>query len=150
VIASRKKGGQVQYLVKWIGWDDEDNTWEPKENLENSLPLIDAFELQKEGIYQSPVAQGVVRVVTEFTGDADSLVALFKPCIKSTRAEEGCIQYDLLQGDDGAFRLIEAWISEEVMAANAEKEHSATLQAGLIEAGTVVTSGKYKCIETSA
>jgi len=147
VVASRKKGGKVQYLTKWIGWPDEDNTWEPKENLENSLPLIEAFELQKEGIYQSPVEQGKVRVVSEFSGDAEALVPLFMPCIKATRAEEGCIQFDLLQGEDGSFRLLEAWISEEAMAAHAETDHAKALQAGLVEAGVALTTSKFTCVE---
>lgn len=30
IIDSRVKNGVKEYLLKWIGYDDKDNTWEPE------------------------------------------------------------------------------------------------------------------------
>jgi len=39
----RMKKGKVEYLVKWIGWSSDDNTWEPVGNLE-CPEIISAYE----------------------------------------------------------------------------------------------------------
>ncbi|KAK4748054.1 hypothetical protein SAY87_014640 [Trapa incisa] len=40
----RIRKGKVQYLIKWRGWPETANTWEPLENLMSCSDVIDAFE----------------------------------------------------------------------------------------------------------
>ena len=41
-------GNQVEYLVKWKGYDDpDDNTWEPADNLREAKVAIDMFEKEE-------------------------------------------------------------------------------------------------------
>ncbi|XP_026388765.1 uncharacterized protein LOC113283648 [Papaver somniferum] len=40
----RVSKGQTQYLIKWLGWPESHNTWEPIENLQECLDIVAAFE----------------------------------------------------------------------------------------------------------
>uniref|UniRef100_I1QTE6 Chromo domain-containing protein n=1 Tax=Oryza glaberrima TaxID=4538 RepID=I1QTE6_ORYGL len=42
----RLRKGKLQYLVKWRGWPESANTWEPLENLSACSDIIDAFEMR--------------------------------------------------------------------------------------------------------
>jgi len=43
VLAARKRGKGIQYLVKWEDYGDEENTWEPRRNSKNAHEAIKDF-----------------------------------------------------------------------------------------------------------
>ncbi|OQR79952.1 chromobox protein3-like [Tropilaelaps mercedesae] len=44
ILEKRIKSNKVWYLLKWKGYPDSDNTWEPADNLEDCRDLIRDFE----------------------------------------------------------------------------------------------------------
>uniref|UniRef100_A0A1I7XRS5 Chromo domain-containing protein n=1 Tax=Heterorhabditis bacteriophora TaxID=37862 RepID=A0A1I7XRS5_HETBA len=46
LLKERKRKGKVEYLVKWKGWSNKHNTWEPIENVLDDR-LLEEYEKQK-------------------------------------------------------------------------------------------------------
>ena len=48
VVESRMKRGKKEYKVRWAGYTEEDDTWEPEENLSDSLyKLTEEYDKEK-------------------------------------------------------------------------------------------------------
>lgn len=47
ILDKRVRQGRIEYLLKWKGYPDSENTWEPKENLD-CPELINDFEEKKK------------------------------------------------------------------------------------------------------
>jgi len=48
IVGKKTEKGKVLYNVKWKGFDDDDNTWEPLSNLSNCINLVEAFDSAEE------------------------------------------------------------------------------------------------------
>ena len=48
IVSKRVVGGKTQYLLKWKGYDSEENTWEPEENLD-CQDLLEEFNRKTGG-----------------------------------------------------------------------------------------------------
>ena len=48
VVADRLVGGKKEYLVKWAGWADKHNSWEPVEHLANAVDEIKEYHKVKD------------------------------------------------------------------------------------------------------
>ncbi|CAG2173928.1 unnamed protein product [Oppiella nova] len=53
VVDKRRRNNRVEYLIKWQGYGDQDNTWEPEANLD-CQELIDEYEKSVKSSAQKP------------------------------------------------------------------------------------------------
>ncbi|KDE02917.1 hypothetical protein MVLG_06563 [Microbotryum lychnidis-dioicae p1A1 Lamole] len=49
IVDEQGKGKRKRYLVKWKGWADSDNTWEPRAHLEETIALEEWEKERAEG-----------------------------------------------------------------------------------------------------
>ena len=50
VRGTRKVGQKKFYLVKWVGWPSEYNSYEPEEHMENAREALKAFEKKHKAV----------------------------------------------------------------------------------------------------
>lgn len=48
ILDKKDDGGVVKYLVKWLDYSSDQNTWEPERNFKNCPEVIEAYEKQLE------------------------------------------------------------------------------------------------------
>ncbi|CAK71205.1 unnamed protein product (macronuclear) [Paramecium tetraurelia] len=48
---------ELQYCIKWEGYPDEENTWEPVENLQNVLSFVQEYEAYQNSTRKKPKIQ---------------------------------------------------------------------------------------------
>lgn len=68
IVATRFVKKKQQYLVKWVNYDEQWNTWEPMENLEGSTDLVAAFnraEREKEEEKERQKQEAIARKKAE-------------------------------------------------------------------------------------
>jgi len=53
ILDKRKFGRQIKYLIKWKGYGEEHNTWEPLKNLKHCQMMLEGYRLEKR-IYGDP------------------------------------------------------------------------------------------------
>lgn len=56
IVDRKVENRKIQYLVKWKGYDDSQNSWEPRENLANCEELIESYyEGEELRFFQPPI-----------------------------------------------------------------------------------------------
>jgi hypothetical protein len=80
IIDRRKIRGKLQYKVKWKGFNDSSNSWEPIENLVNAAELVSAYDYNNPDPNQSTVpsesdrSKPVTGRITRSRRDKQSLI----------------------------------------------------------------------------
>ena len=55
ILAHRTRNNGKEYLVKWLGYPDSDNTWEPDTNLTNCQQRLQKYHAQQRKRRSTPL-----------------------------------------------------------------------------------------------
>uniref|UniRef100_A0A8D0D4X3 Chromobox 1 n=1 Tax=Sander lucioperca TaxID=283035 RepID=A0A8D0D4X3_SANLU len=69
ILDHRVVKGRVEFLLKWKGFSDEDNTWEPQDNLDGPDHIAEYMQKHKEK--EEKKKEGKKKVVSEASGDSE-------------------------------------------------------------------------------
>ncbi|XP_070494353.1 chromobox protein homolog 3-like [Chironomus tepperi] len=76
LLKKRVRNGKVEYFLKWKGYPDSENSWEPMENL-NCPELIQAFEEQHSKSETQKGSVNFEKIVGAFK-DANDIIFVMK------------------------------------------------------------------------
>ncbi|CAG9805446.1 unnamed protein product [Chironomus riparius] len=76
ILKRRIKNGRIEYFLKWKGFSDSENTWEPTENL-NCPELIQAFEEERAKFELPKRSEHIEKIVGAFK-DGDDIIFVIK------------------------------------------------------------------------
>lgn len=93
IVEKRTKRGKVEYFIKWKGWSHDDNTWEPKANLD-CKKIIEDFE-KKHNENQSKKPVTTEKVSKKKSGEEETVSSTENEKRKSSRGN-----VDKGKGDD--------------------------------------------------
>ena len=54
IVASKRFGRKIKYQVRWEGYEQQDDTWEPIENLRNSTNVVKEFHQTHPLVLRDP------------------------------------------------------------------------------------------------
>merc|ERR1711937_829386 len=109
IVSFRYVKKKKQYLVKWVNYSDEWNTWEPLENLDGSHELVKAFEAQEaEKDRKKDEARAVLEeekkekeksksIIDDSSSDEDESK---KPTIKDESDDASAVREERLRKDE--------------------------------------------------
>jgi len=84
-----------EYKVRWMGYDEDDDTWEPIENLENAKDTIEAFENRKNP--NNPKSAAIL--FEEFIPEVGNIIQTIEP-VKARGLDTSYLEESTLFSED--------------------------------------------------